>query len=222
MVRLKKLGINTQMKQIHCKICGLRTREAVRACADGGADFIGFVLFEKSSRNISPEKIPPLLADLEHPKTVAVMVNPTDEYIEAMLEHFTPDYIQLHGDETPERVREVQKYAKVIKAISVANKADIERAVAYEGVADMLLFDTKDTKEYGGTGRAFDWGLIADFSSDTPWFLSGGLNIDNINEAIQTTHAKYIDVSSGVEKTKGVKDIAKIEALLEKTGLTTF
>lgn len=199
------------------KICGLKTREAVDAAVLAGADFLGFVFFEKSCRYISYEQARELKKHVpEHVKTVAVTVDPTDDEIKEIMSSLNPDYIQLHGTESVKRVieirhncREAAPITNTIKAIPIKTREDIENALKYKDVADMLLFDAKvDGDVPGGEGKSFDWTLLSDtchLSPDT-WFLAGGLTVDNVKTAIEITGATMVDVSSGVESSRGIKD----------------
>lgn len=200
------------------KICGLRDADAVRAAIDAGADFLGFVFYPKSPRNISPGDAAKLKALVPaQVKTVAVTVDADDALLDSIIDHLSPDYIQLHGGETPDRARAIRgKYGVgIIKAIAVQSAEDITGAKAYEGCADMLLFDAKPATLPGGNGIAFDWALLADAKFSIPWILSGGLTPQNVHNAIAQTGASLVDVSSGVEATPGVKDAALIHAFIK-------
>ncbi len=200
---------------VQVKICGLKDAESVQAAVSAGADFMGFVDYPKSPRHIIPTEAAKLMTALpSHVSSVLVTVNPTDEWIDQINFHIAPHYIQLHGDESAGRVREIKKRLhepKIIKAISVCDAADIKRAEEYEDCADMLLFDTKVAGLQGGSGTAFDWSLLAGKNFPLPWILSGGLTSDNIAEAIRITGAAMVDVSSGVESVPGVKDARRIK-----------
>jgi phosphoribosylanthranilate isomerase len=203
------------------KICGVSTPEAVRAALGGGAAYLGFMFFERSPRFVALEAA----ARLAEPargkaKVVAVTVDPTDAELDRIAAVLKPDLIQLHGAETPNRVREAaaRAGAGAIKVLSVAEAADVERAVDYDTVADHLMFDTKppkDAQRPGGTGHAFDWSLVAGRRFRRPWFLAGGLDPWNLAEAVATSGAPIVDVSSGVERGPGLKDPALITAFLD-------
>ncbi len=209
---------------IRAKICGLSTPETVTAAVDAGASHVGFVFFAKSPRNISPEQLAELCKDI--PSSVVktgVFVNPEDSQLDRILTVAPLDLLQLHGSESPARVQEVKTRFKrpVMKAIAVSGPDDMVRAKAYESSADMLLFDAKAPTELtdalpGGNGLAFDWQIIQAAEINLPWMLSGGLNMDNIADAIAISGAQMIDVSSGVESRPGLKDSAKIKAFMSK------
>ena len=203
------------------KICGITTHDALDACVSHGAAFIGFVFHAASPRNIAPQHAALLASRLPSSvRSVAVKVNPDDAFLDNQLAHFRPDFIQLHGDETPARAHNIfDKYAvPIIKALRVGCAEDLKPAGDFTASAQMLLLDAKisDPSVMGGTGQAFDWSLLKNFAPSLPWFLSGGLHEGNIARAISETNARYLDISSGVESSKGVKDNAKISALLER------
>ncbi len=207
---------------IRVKICGIRTADALAACVQGGADYVGFVFYPPSPRYVTPQAARDLCADSPRlPAKVALSVNADDALLDEIMGHFSPDYLQLHGSETPARVREVKSrfHLPVIKAIAVEDVSDVEAARHYEGVADILLFDAKPlTSEPslpGGNARRFDWRALAGQNWACPWFLSGGLNAENIAEALKVTGAPGVDISSGVERGRGHKDPASITEFLK-------
>lgn len=203
------------------KICGLKTDEAMTAALDAGADLVGLVFHTKSPRNISIEAARPL-AERARGKAeiVALVVDPADETLRALVEAIRPDIIQLHGSETPERARDIrERFAiRVMKAIQVNTLADAERARDYVGAADILLFDAKAPPQSdipGGNGEVFDWQLIEPVKDVLPWVLAAGLTPANVAEAIRRTGATAVDVSSGVERTRGEKDPELIRAFIK-------
>ncbi|MCP5382421.1 MAG: phosphoribosylanthranilate isomerase [Kordiimonadaceae bacterium] len=205
------------------KICGLSTDEAVRAAVNAGATYIGFVFYPKSPRNVSVNTAARLAKMAgENVLKAGVFVNPTDELLNSVINEVDIDIIQLHGNESVERVKFIRsKFGKkVMKAISVAGADDIKKAHDYENAVDMLLFDAKPPTDMdgalpGGNGLAFDWKLIAGYQWPVSWMLSGGLNLDNVLEAIEISGATIVDISSGLEMSPGNKDINKIKAFLE-------
>ncbi|MFI4976262.1 MAG: phosphoribosylanthranilate isomerase [Caulobacterales bacterium] len=203
------------------KICGLSTRESVHAALDGGAAFVGFMFFDRSPRNIAPEAAERLAeAARGRAKVVAVTVDPSDALLERLAASLRPDFIQLHGRESPNRVREIvqRSGAAVIKTLPVSTADDFAHAADYEEVAEHLMFDTKppeDAAAPGGRGEAFDWDLLARRRFARPWFLAGGLDPWNVADALARSRAPMVDVSSGVERGPGLKDPALIEAFLE-------
>jgi phosphoribosylanthranilate isomerase len=200
------------------KICGIKTAEAIDAAARAGATHVGFIFFRKSPRYIAPDEAGRIAARAPGLRTVALTVDADDATLRAISDGLHPQMWQLHGDESPKRVAAIREMFKVpvMKAVAIESKIDMARAYAYEQSADWLLFDAKPGALPGGNGLAFDWQLIADETWTKPWFLSGGLTADNIGEAIRTAHARAVDVSSGVEKSRGEKDPDLIERFAER------
>ena len=194
------------------KMCGLSTAPTLEAAIDAGADYVGLVFFAKSPRNVSV----PVAADLAarargRVKTVALVVDPSDAALDQIVADVQPDWLQLHGHETPARVAEIKaRYGlPVLKALPIATEADVVAADAWRPVADMLLFDAKppqDATLTGGNGLSFDWRLVAGVARRYPFMLAGGLTPDNVAAAVATTGAAAVDVSSGVETAPGIKD----------------
>jgi phosphoribosylanthranilate isomerase len=200
------------------KICGLRTEEALAAALAGGASHVGFIFFPKSPRNIEPAEAGRLrrLA-FGKAKAVAVTVDADDATLDAIVKAVAPDMLQLHGSESPARVAELKARYRlpVMKALSVREKSDLDRVADYVGVADRLMFDAKPPKGAdlpGGNGVSFDWSLLARLDAGTDYLLSGGLNADNVAEALRAANPSGVDISSGVESAPGMKDVRLIEA----------
>ncbi len=200
------------------KICGLTSREAVDATA--AADFAGFVFYPRSPRNLAPEAAAQLASGLpRHVRRVAVLVDPDDALLQTLLARFRPDLLQLHGSETPARTAAIRQSfgLPVIKAVAVRDADDVDRARAYQDIADWLMFDAKPPRADalpGGNATSFDWALLAGRSWRRPWFLSGGLGPDNVVGAIARTRPDAVDVSSGVELHPGRKDPVRIAAFI--------
>lgn len=204
---------------IQTKICGIKTPEALNAAIEGGARFIGFVFYPPSPRHVAIDTAKELSLMLPTGvRSVALFVDPSDEELEHVLGHVPIDMIQLHADESPSRVAEIkEKFAlPVIKAFPVRDAEDIRCADAYMDVADWLLFDAKSVEPnmHGGTGQSFDWNLLKGKTFSKPWMLSGGLTPENVGDALGVLSPNAVDVSSGVEVTRGVKDDVKIRAFL--------
>ena len=208
---------------MNVKICGLKTKETARAALEAGADFIGLVFFPKSPRHVTLEQASELSLFIKEQspsaKVVALVVNPEDDDLKAIIEEVQPDYIQLHGSETPERVSEIAKrfHTPLIKAIGVKDAGDAAYADDYS-TADIILFDAKADPKLtdlpGGNGIPFDWEALKGQKEKRRFMLSGGLTVENVATAIELTGAPIVDVSSGVESTPGVKDISLIEAFI--------
>ena len=208
------------MPPVNVKICGLTTVEAVQDTVAAGADYIGLVFFPKSPRNLDFDTAQRLAQQVpSHVKTVALMVNPSDDFLRELLEHVDVDILQLQGSESAERVREIKELSgkPVIKALGVSSQDDLATLESYKGLADQILLDAKapkDSDRPGGNGASFDWSLLTDTSIDVPWMLAGGLTIENVKEAITVSHARQVDVSSAVESAPGVKDKEKVRAFI--------
>ena len=209
---------HTMRNKLAVKICGMNSQTAVDAAIASGVDYLGFVFFPPSPRSLTPEIASSLMEKRSDDfKVVAVVVNPSDELLEEITYHLAPDIFQLHGSETADDIENIkQKFnTKIIKAIKISEREDFEKVSKFDKVADFLLFDaaapaTTANSLPGGNGISFNWNWLSNASLATPWFLSGGLNISNINEAVQTTGATAVDVSSGVEDNAGVKNNQKI------------
>lgn len=198
------------------KICGLSTRETLDAALDAGADMVGFVFFEASPRHIDLGTARDLGARAKgRAKRVALTVDAEDATLANVVDALNPDMLQLHGSESVARVRDVrQKFGlPVIKALPVATAADLDIVPGYAAVSDRILFDARaprDATRPGGLGVAFDWRLLDRLPAGLLFMLSGGLTPANVAEAIAITRAPAVDVSSGVERAPGVKDIGLI------------
>lgn len=203
------------------KICGLNTAQVVAAAIDAGADMIGFVFYPRSRRAVTPELAEALGRNVSGATRVALLVDANDDEVDAVVSTGVIDMLQLHGAETPKRVTELKDRTglQIMKALRVADAADVRVARQFDGVADRILFDAKAPKGMtgalpGGNGLKFDWTLLDGLTLSGPWMLSGGLDAANVAAAIRLTGATAVDVSSGVEDQPGVKNIEKIRAFL--------
>ena len=202
------------------KICGLKTEAALETALSGGADYVGLVFFPPSPRDLTPAVAKPLAAKARgRARIVALMVDPDDALLDAVVAAVDPDLLQLHGEESPERVAEVRRrWAKpVMKAVKVETAQDAEAALPYRGIADLVLFDARPPRGCplpGGNGAPFDWRALAEVKDKVAYMLSGGLTPDNVSEAIRVTGAAIVDVSSGVEVRPGEKDPELIRRFL--------
>lgn len=199
------------------KICGLSTVESVDAVIAAKAAHVGFIFFQKSPRHVTAGLAAELGARAQAAglKSVAVTVNADDRYLDEITAAMKPDILQLHGSESPTRVAEVkQKYGlPVMKAFAISNAEDLDKIHAYDGVADRFLFDAKPPKGAdlpGGNGVSFDWTLLNALDPSVDYMLSGGLDPENVGDAIKIANPHGLDISSGVESAPGVKDLGLI------------
>ena len=203
------------------KICGLSTSETVAAALDGGAAFLGFNFFPPSPRYLTPDDAARLAPPARGKAAiVAVTVDPDNDLVDRLVATLNPDFIQLHGKETPARAREIATRSGVglIKALPTSEPADLDAARAWEPVVDHLMFDARppaDAAMPGGLGSAFDWTILAGRRFARPYLLAGGLDPWNVSEAMRLSGAPLVDVSSGVERGPGIKDPGLISAFLE-------
>ncbi len=203
------------------KICGLKTDAALAAALAGGATHVGFIFFPKSPRNIDLAEAGTLRAAARgRAKAVAVTVDAGDDGLDAIVATMSPDMLQLHGKETPERVAEVKaRYGlPVMKAFSIREASDLDAIGPYRGIADRFLLDAKPpvgSDLPGGNGVSFDWRLLTALDRTVDYMLSGGLNAANISDALRFANPPGIDISSGVESAPGVKDVALIESFFQ-------
>jgi phosphoribosylanthranilate isomerase len=208
------------------KICGLSTRETLDAALDAGADMVGFVFFPPSPRHLSFVTARELGQRTQgRAAKVALTVDADDGLLGNIVEALRPDLLQLHGKETVKRVRDIkQKFGlPVMKVIAVETAADLDALPAYAEVADRILFDARAPDEAsrpGGLGAAFDWRLLEQLELKRPFMVSGGLDAGNIAEAVRITRTGGVDVSSGVERSPGVKDPEMIRAFIRAARAT--
>ena len=205
------------MSDTAIKICGLSTPDMLEAAIRGRAGYAGFVFFPPSPRHVSLAQAAALSARADgHIRRVGLFVDADDATLADTMAATNLDALQLHGTETPERAAQLKARfdIPVWKAVSVASAADVARAAAYAGAADLILFDAKTPKGTlpGGMGLSFDWSLVANWRGPTAWGVAGGLTPTNVAEAMARTGAPLVDTSSGVETAPGVKDVELIAA----------
>lgn len=204
------------------KICGVRTAAAAAQAAAAGAAYLGFNFYPPSPRSLdfqaAAEAVKGAPAGIAR---VALVVDAENAFLKALLDAVPVDMLQLHGAETPERVREIRALSglPVMKALGIRDAGDLEQIPAHEAVADQLLIDAKPPRNGdgflpGGNALTFDWRLIAGRRWARPWLLAGGLTAQNVAEAVRLTGAAQVDVSSGVESAPGIKDPAKVSAFI--------
>ncbi len=197
------------------KICGITREEDALLAAEKGADFIGFIFVPSTPRYIEPERAAAIAARVKErekrPKIVGVFRDASVDYIREIGSLVGVDLVQLHGTESDDEIRAIGIPA--IKTFRVGDALPDTTAVPS---ADWLLFDTFEERRSGGTGRRFDWSLLAVYPRKKPFFLAGGLSPDNIAAAISLVRPDGVDIGSGVEAEPGVKDHAKLERLFER------
>jgi phosphoribosylanthranilate isomerase len=203
------------------KICGIRTADALDAALAAGADHVGFVFFPPSPRAVSVEEAAQL-ADIARGRAriVALVVDPSHDLLAEIIREVGPDVVQFHGRETPEQIREFRlpQGVEVWKALPVSDASDLEMLADYAPLADRILFDAKPPKDAtrpGGHGRSFDWTLLRGLDPSGGFMLSGGLNADNVPEALKVSGLRAVDVSSGVETAPGEKSPDLIRAFIQ-------
>jgi len=200
------------------KICGLTNLEDARFASGALAHYLGFIFYQKSPRYIEPAKAGAIINWIEGPECVGVFVNQPLDDVNMTARQTGVDLVQLHGTESPEYCRMVDK--PIIKVIHVEEGISPgslkEITESYLDAVDYLMFDTRVQNKWGGTGQTFNWELIKDISGEVPFFLSGGLHPGNVRKAIETVHPYAVDISSGLEAEPGIKDFEKIELLMEE------
>lgn len=212
--------------QLKIKICGLKTPELADVAVDAGADMIGFVHFGKSPRHIEQDQIGALINHLgNRAQSVVLLVNPDNETLLA-IDALRPHFIQLHGSEGEERVKEIKELvnAKLIKALPVGTIDDLAPVSSFAPLVDLILLDAKPPKNSdipGGNGEVFDWSLLNALDPSLKFMLSGGLDVDNVADAVKQIRPFAIDVSSGVERARGEKDAEKIRRFISRATIAS-
>ncbi|WP_069131331.1 phosphoribosylanthranilate isomerase [Rhodohalobacter halophilus] len=200
------------------KICGLTTLEDARFVSGALADFLGFIFYPESPRYVDPAKAGAIINWLEGPGKVGVFVNQPLDDVNSIAKQTGVDYVQLHGNESPDYCSLVEK--PVIKAFHIdedTDPADLENSIeSYLNEIEFILFDTKSETEWGGTGKSFDWKILENITHDKPFFLSGGLKTENVRKAIDAVQPYAVDLSSSLEDSPGLKDFDKIERFFDE------
>ena len=206
------------MTNSQVKICGITTITDANFSISFGADYLGFILYPKSKRYVSYDNCKEIIDAIKDKiKTVAVTVDPSDDDI-LEINKLDVDYIQLHGSETVERITEIKTKctSPIIKAFGINTIDDLEQTTNYRDLSEFFLFDYKpsSTEMPGGNAKQFDWSIIDKSQVNKQFFLSGGLTLDNIENAVNTGITNFFDVSSGVESNPGVKDTEKLKKFI--------
>lgn len=203
---------------LQVKLCGFKDQKSIKEALTNGADFIGFIFYDKSPRFIDPKQAGVIASIIpDHVGKVAVVVDASLDLLAQIMQYLQPQYLQLHGAESPDdikKIRAIYPHLKLIKAIPIRQKSDLAQIALFADSVDYFLFDSKDDQQKGGTGQSFDWNILSNLDTDKAWFLSGGINADNVQEAIKKTNAKMIDVSSAIEERKGEKSAKLIKKFM--------
>ena len=202
------------------KICGVNDKNSMLAAIDAGADYIGLVFYKNSPRNLKLPIAESLITFRnKKSKIVALTVDAKDEFIIEIKERISPDYFQLHGNETPERCKEIRSNfnTPIIKGLGIRDKTNLEESTkSFENICDIMILDAPSSNLPGGNGKQFDWNILKGYNSKSKWMLAGGIDVNNVKDAIRSTKAPGIDVSSGVEISKGIKDPALIRNFISE------
>lgn len=203
------------MKKLKLKVCGMRDPKNILEVANLHPDFMGFIFYEQSKRFVGNDFAIPFNFP-ESIKRVGVFVNEHADRILQLVQLHRLDFVQLHGDETVQVVKELKGKVKVIKVFRVDDQFDFNVTKEFEGVVDFFMFDTK-TSEYGGSGKSFDWSLLEKYKRSTSFFLSGGLAVNNIKQIAEIKNPSLfaVDINSGAETSPGVKDPAILNSIFQ-------
>jgi phosphoribosylanthranilate isomerase len=199
------------------KLCGFSEEETINFAATFNIDFMGFVFYEHSPRNVDINNIAKITKNIpDSIKKVAVIVDADNSQIEQIIAQLKPDFLQLHGNETPSRAQEIKKLfnIEIIKAFGISSADDLTQIKDFEEIAQYYLFDAKVKGQKGGTSQTFDWTILKHLNTKKEWFLSGGINANNLQNALKETEAKIIDLSSAIEESGGVKSKKLIQAFM--------
>ena len=206
--------------KIKIKICGISDYFSMSTISNLNVDYVGLVFFEKSPRNISIEKAKSIVKYLNNStKTVALTVNATDQFLRNIVTNLSPDYIQLHGKESPYRCFDIKKKfrTKIIKAISAKSSKNLNFEInKFKFVTDKIIIDSPKDHLPGGNGKTFNWKILKKEKKKIDWLLAGGIDLSNVSKAIKITKTKGLDISSGVEISKGIKSSQLIKSFVKK------
>ena len=211
------------MNNSKIKICGIKKIETLKCCIENNINFFGLIFYKKSPRYVSYEKAIDLInySKYKNISSVGVFVNENINNINKILKKLNFNFIQLHGEENNQYIKDIKKNnnIKIIKVISISALEDFKKIIKYPN-SDLFLFDYKPSKKElpGGNAKSFDWSLLRGIKIEKPWFLSGGININNINDIKNYAIPYGIDVSSGVEEKLGIKNNKKIVSLVNAYG----
>ncbi len=206
--------------KVKIKICGVLDYQTMSTISNLNVDYVGLVFFEKSPRNISIENAKSIIKFLKNStKIVALTVNATDQFLKNIVTNLSPDYIQLHGKESPYRCFEIRKKfkTKIIKAISAKSSKNLKFEInKYKFITDKIIIDSPKDHLPGGNGKTFNWKILKKEKKKVDWLLAGGINLSNVSKALKITKTKGLDISSGVEISKGIKSSKLIKSFVKK------
>ena len=206
--------------KIKIKICGISDNYSMSTISNLNVDYVGLVFFEKSPRNVTIDKAKLLIKYLSNKtKVVALTVNANDQFLRNIVTNLSPDFLQLHGEESPYRCFDIKKKfkTKIIKAISAKSSKILNVELnKYKFVADEIIIDSPKDHLPGGNGKTFNWKLLKKEKKNINWLLAGGINLSNVSKAIKITKTRGLDISSGVETSKGVKSPKLIRSFVNK------
>ena len=206
--------------KIKIKICGISDHNTMSTVSNLKLDYVGLVFFEKSPRNITIDKAQSLIKCLNYKtKIVALTVNANDQCLRDIVTHLSPDYLQLHGEESPYRCYEIKRKfkTKIVKAISAKSSRNLNFEInKYKFVTDRIIIDSPKDNLPGGNGKTFNWKFLKKRPKKVNWLLAGGINLSNVSRAIKITKTKGLDISSGVEISKGKKSPRLINSFVKK------
>jgi phosphoribosylanthranilate isomerase len=205
-------------KRVKIKLCGFKDKENIDFACEFNIDFIGFVFYAKSSRDVDLKNISQITQDIPKKiKKVAVIVDETDKKISQIIDLLKPDLLQLHGEESLSRVKEIKNKFQlpIIKAFSISDVEDLKNIAEFEEYCQYFLFDYKDDVNKGGSGKSFDWSILNKLNIQIDWFLSGGINKNNLTQALKQTNTNMIDLSSALEEERGQKSKRLIRGFME-------
>ncbi|MBK5720423.1 phosphoribosylanthranilate isomerase [Dysgonomonas sp. Marseille-P4677] len=199
------------------KVCGMKYPDNIKDLGTLPIHFMGMIFYQKSPRYVENLILPDLKILPDYIKRVGVFVNSDIDFILNKVNKYNLDLIQLHGNESPEFCKGLNRMLPIIKAFSIADSSDIDKTKAYDGLQGYFLFDTK-TPQYGGSGQKFDWSILETYTGNTPFFLSGGISINDIDEIKKIKHPQFygLDLNSKFEKEPGLKDITLLQQFIKE------
>lgn len=199
--------------QLKLKVCGMRNPQNIGELLSLNPDYMGMIFYDKSSRNVGTELDSSYIRELNSVKKIGVFVNETEAVMEEKVKEFGLDFLQLHGQESPELCSRLKKKGiGIIKVFSIGNEFDFAQLQAYEAFVDFFLFDTKG-KHPGGNGVVFNWEILSQYTGTKPFFLSGGISLENIKNLPEHPKLYAIDVNSKFERSPGLKNIDQLKKL---------